>query len=81
MVYTRNKQNVIDRARSISNMWPNIRFRGAERRGRDRSSRILSGVNIQILQTYNKRLRRELVVNNISGVDWQNWASYPKIQE
>ena len=82
MVYTRNKQNVIDRARSISNMWPNIRFRVAQSvEAEIDPQESLAGSSIQILQTYNKRLRRELAVNNISGVDWQNWASYPKIQE
>jgi hypothetical protein len=79
MMYQRNPKRITQRSLAIANRWPQLRFRLAQsveaQLSREES---WHGLPASKLQTQVAEWRQTLGGAGIKGVDWQDWAQYPK---
>ena len=79
MMYQRNPQRVTQRSLAIASRWPKLRFRLAQSVEAQLSAdESWHGLPASRLQTQVSEWRRTLGSAGIKGVDWQDWAHYPK---
>ena len=79
MLYSRNAERVTERTLSIAQRWPELQFRLAQSVEAGMEPGLSwNGSTAGALQIQMKRWRAVLEPNGIKGLDWQDWASYPK---
>ncbi len=79
MLYQRNAKRVSERTLAIAKRWPQLSFRLAQsvEQGLP-ATESWRGSTASQLQTQVRQWRDRLSPAGIGGVDWQDWASYPK---
>ena len=79
MLYSRNASRVSERTRAIAQRWPQLHFRLAQSVEAGLEPGLSwAGSSVGTLHSQMQRWRSELAPDGIGGVDWQDWASYPK---
>lgn len=79
MMYQRNPDKVRQRSLAIARQWPQLRFRLAQSVESQLSKEeSWHGVSAGQLQQQVNVWRQALSGAGIKGVDWQDWAQYPK---
>jgi hypothetical protein len=79
MMYQRNTERVTQRSLAIARRWPQIRFRLAQSVESQLSAEeSWHGVSAKKLQRQVVHWQKVLGPAGINGVDWQDWAQYPK---
>lgn len=79
MIYQRNPERAGARAVAIARRWPRLRFRLAQSVEPGLEPGLSwHGSSAGQLQTQVQRWRRELAPDGIGGIDWQDWAAYPR---
>jgi hypothetical protein len=79
MLYQRNPKRVTQRSLAIASRWPQLRFRLAQSvEAQLPADESWHGLPASRLQTQVSEWRRTLGAAGIKGVDWQDWAQYPK---
>jgi hypothetical protein len=79
MIYQRQPQRLTERSLAIARRWPRLRFRLAQSVEAQLSKQeSWHGSSAQDLQRQAERWKQELGPAGLSGVDWQDWAQYPK---
>ena len=79
MLYSRNAERVTERTLSIAQRWPELQFRLAQSVEAGMEPGLSwNGSTAGALQIQMKRWRAVLEPKGIQGLDWQDWASYPK---
>jgi hypothetical protein len=79
MLYSRNAERVTERTLLIAQRWPELQFRLAQSVEAGMEPGLSwNGSTAGALQMQMKRWHAVLQPNGIRGIDWQDWASYPK---
>jgi hypothetical protein len=81
MLYSRHLERVNERTLAIANRWPELHFRLAQSVEPDMEPGLSwNGSTAGALRMQMQRWRAVLQPNGIRGIDWQDWAAYPKEQ-
>ena len=79
MIYQRQPQRLMERSRAIARRWPQLRFRLAQSvEAQLPKQESWHGSSAEDLQRMAERWKQELGPAGLSGIDWQDWAQYPK---
>lgn len=79
MIYQRNPERSGARAVAIARRWPKLRFRLAQSVEAGLEPGLSwHGSSAGQLQSQVQRWRRQLGPDGIGGIDWQDWAAYPR---
>jgi hypothetical protein len=79
MLYSRNTARVNERTLAIARRWPQLHFRLAQSVEAGLEPGLSwHGSSAGALQLQMQRWRGALAADGIGGIDWQDWAAYPK---
>lgn len=79
MLYSRNTVRVNERTLAIARRWPQLHFRLAQSVEAGLEPQLSwHGSSAGALQLQMQRWRGALAPDGIGGIDWQDWAAYPK---
>lgn len=79
MLYSRNTARVNERTLEIARRWPQLQFRLAQSVEAGLEPGLSwNGSSAGALQLQMQRWRGALAADGINGIDWQDWAAYPK---
>jgi uncharacterized protein YukE len=79
MMYQRQPERVAERSQAIAQRWPLLNFRLAQSvEAQLPVEESWHGHSSQQLQQQMRRWQQQLEPHGVSGLDWQDWAQYPK---
>ena len=82
MIYTRNPKRSTELAAQIARRWPSLSFRLAQSvESQLTPQESWAGVSPNQLDEQEQRWRAKLEPLGVTGIDWQDWHSYPRFTQ